>query len=405
MKRLMKSKYYFVALLASSLMLSSCGEGEESNDTSETKKEKKNASSSNVKVTGEFSEALGSKVYLYEVINNRPSIIDSSVVDQESGTFELNAQMNVPINYYILSLEKSFPVSLYIQEGEQPHITSDHPKLKNYSVEGSEHSAIAAEYLSGLFDFQENRSKWVRTSQNLPYDAKEERQKYLDSVSMAKSQLKDNAIAFIEDHSNSPAAILALGNLYPQGGLENFDTTLLVYFDQIEAGMESNYPNSIFHQQVSQDLKMIRSQIAQLNKPADEMGDIALPDPQGNIRSLSDLKGKVVLVDFWASWCGPCRKENPNVVRLYNKYKDENFTIYSVSLDKEKTRWEMAIKADGLIWDNHVSDLKQWQSEVVPKYKIQGIPHTVMIDPEGKIIGTNLRGASLEQKLKELFGK
>ncbi len=126
-------------------------------------------------------------------------------------------------------------------------------------------------------------------------------------------------------------------------------------------------------------------------------------DPQGNPVSLSDFRGKVLLVDFWASWCGPCRKENPNVVRLYQQYKDKGFEVLGVSLDSKQDRWLDAIEKDGLTW-THVSDLKGWQNEVAGMYSVTSIPHTVLLDAEGKILGRNLRGPALEQKLAEVFG-
>jgi len=124
--------------------------------------------------------------------------------------------------------------------------------------------------------------------------------------------------------------------------------------------------------------------------------------PEGETLNLSDLRGKYVLIDFWASWCGPCRRENPNVVRMYNAYKDKGFEILGVSLDRDKTRWLDAIEKDQLTW-RHVSDLKGWSNAVARQYNIRSIPRTVLIDPEGRIIAKNLRGASLEAKLKELF--
>jgi len=119
---------------------------------------------------------------------------------------------------------------------------------------------------------------------------------------------------------------------------------------------------------------------------------------------LSDLKGKVVLIDFWASWCGPCRKENPNVVKTYEKYKADGFTIMSVSLDTDREKWLAAIKQDNLTWPNHVSDLKGWSSKVGRMYEVGSVPFTVLIDREGRIIKVNLRGEALEKELSKIFG-
>lgn len=126
-------------------------------------------------------------------------------------------------------------------------------------------------------------------------------------------------------------------------------------------------------------------------------------DTQGKPVSLSSYKGKYVLVDFWASWCGPCRMENPNVVTAFNKFKDKNFAVLGVSLDKNKEAWLKAIKDDGLSW-TQVSDLKYWQNEVATMYKVQSIPQNFLIDPNGNIVARDLRGPALEQKLCELLG-
>lgn len=132
--------------------------------------------------------------------------------------------------------------------------------------------------------------------------------------------------------------------------------------------------------------------------------EIDLPTPEGKNVKLSSFRGKYVLVDFWASWCGPCRKENPNVVKLYNKYKGEKFEILGVSLDKKKEDWIKAIQKDQLTWV-HVSDLKFWYSQAAEDYEVESIPATFLIDPNGVIIAKNLRGASLEKQIGKLLGE
>jgi peroxiredoxin len=132
--------------------------------------------------------------------------------------------------------------------------------------------------------------------------------------------------------------------------------------------------------------------------------EIALPNPQGEVKKLSDLRGKVVMIDFWAAWCGPCRRENPNVVRLYNKYNSKGFEVFGVSLDRSKEDWVKAIEKDGLAW-TQVSDLSYFNSEAARTYGIEAIPATILLDKDGKIIARNLRGQALEDKLAELFGE
>jgi len=131
--------------------------------------------------------------------------------------------------------------------------------------------------------------------------------------------------------------------------------------------------------------------------------DFTQNDTAGRAVSLSSFRGKYVLVDFWASWCGPCRMENPNVVNTYQKFKGKNFTVLGVSLDKSKEPWIKAIKDDGLAW-TQVSDLKYWYNEAAAKYHIQSIPQNLLIDPNGKIVGRNLRGPDLQARLCELLG-
>jgi peroxiredoxin len=171
--------------------------------------------------------------------------------------------------------------------------------------------------------------------------------------------------------------------------------------------------------------KMLKQRVEQLNAPApppleapqqeapgakiavgQAAPEIALPDPTGKVRKLSDLKGKVVLIDFWASWCGPCRRENPNVVKAYNTYKKDGFEVMSVSLDKDGNAWKQAIQQDGLVWTNHVSDLLFWNSKAAADYGVHSIPFPVLVDKKGNVVamGNSIRGEMLENQLKQLFG-
>jgi thiol-disulfide isomerase/thioredoxin len=186
----------------------------------------------------------------------------------------------------------------------------------------------------------------------------------------------------------------------------------MVYGKKILARMESLAPKSIYTIQFKDRLTQLENQMnAQKAQQEKEKNtavggiapDINLKTPDGQLLKLSSLRGKIVLLDFWASWCAPCRRENPNVVALYKKHKDNGFTVYSVSLDKAADPWKLAIQNDGLIWPNHVSDLAGWSSSAAALYGVTSIPRTFLIDKEGKIVATNLRGEELDRKVEELL--
>ncbi|MCB0515898.1 MAG: TlpA disulfide reductase family protein [Chitinophagales bacterium] len=187
---------------------------------------------------------------------------------------------------------------------------------------------------------------------------------------------------------------------------KDFDT-----YEKVQQRLSKEIPSSTvtldFTSFIDKNREAIERQKAAEGKTAmgSEAAEIDLPNPDGKNIALSSLRGKVVLLDFWASWCGPCRRENPNVVKTYQQYKDKGFTVYSVSLDKDKARWVDAIKKDNLLWDNHVSDLQYWNSAPAAAYGVRSIPATFLLDREGKIIGKNLRGGALEAKLKEIFAE
>jgi thiol-disulfide isomerase/thioredoxin len=211
----------------------------------------------------------------------------------------------------------------------------------------------------------------------------------------------------IKDPSN-PFNIVLSSAATPAMGFEGWDPDNLVVLKKVAEAYNNTFKDSPISATLSNQVYQI--ELAYNDYIANNSGErsapeIALTSPEGKEIRLSSLRGKYVLIDFWASWCAPCRQENPNVIRLYKKYKNKGFTVYSVSLDSDANAWKSAIAVDGLIWPNHVSDLLQWKSPMPQLYGFDGIPHTVLINPEGKIIGTGLRGATLEQKLIELFEK
>ncbi len=267
----------------------------------------------------------------------------------------------------------------------------------------------------------------------LSYDGNEEKDKYLNEIDYFATKFfqfvdfKDKAYEKLpwvyEAFKNYTGTLTGVGlsegslktylekqlNVIPKGSR----TRLFALSGMVTVLKQRNTGNFVHFAEImlNEFKETLPEAMADLQQQVDLMKSFAIggtaPDftqitPDGKEMKLSELRGKVVLVDFWASWCGPCRRENPNVVKLYNKYKEKGFEILGVSLDNSRDRWLAAIEQDGLTW-YHVSDLKGWQNAVAKLYSVSSIPHTILLDAEGKIIARNLRGPALEQKLAELF--
>lgn len=218
-------------------------------------------------------------------------------------------------------------------------------------------------------------------------------QQYQNQYNNASAQNNKDLQDLLLAHKDDIAVLMFLDNFPREKNMDLHSTVVKALY--------AKYPN----QQLVKERYAVETSPATATSVGAVAPDLAFPDPSGQIRKLSDLRGKVVLLDFWASWCRPCRGENPHVVAMYHKYHDKGFEVFSVSLDRDKANWEKAIMADGLIWPNHVSDLKYWSSEAARIYGVSSIPCTFLLDQNGRIIAKNLRGESLAKALQQLFGE
>lgn len=248
-------------------------------------------------------------------------------------------------------------------------------------------AAQKSEYEQSIQRTRNNASALVTSSQDRVRQIVAGYQnKYNETDAYVNNKIKE---AILENKSD--LATMMFIDMFPRE--QNVDLHKTVY-----TALHDKYP----------DHPVVKERWAIINSAAGKtsVGSIApeleFPNPDGKMLKLSDLRGKVVLVDFWASWCGPCRRENPNVRKVYSKYHDKGFEIFSVSLDRDASAWKGAIKADQLVWPNHVSDLKQWQSQAAAIYGVRSIPATFLLDREGRIVAKDLRGEALERAVKQL---
>lgn len=231
-------------------------------------------------------------------------------------------------------------------------------------------------------------------------------QEYAKNIIQFKAPLVSFAKKEIDKNPANPYNIILSMELFPMTGFDGWDSSNLGSFKKVSDAFAKAYgvcPASSALEAQYQQLETGYTQFAQIENGELVAPNFALLDVNGKTVKLSDFRGDLVLIDFWASWCGPCRQESPNMVKLYNTYKNKNFTILSVSLDEDPAKWKEAIQRDGLLWKTHVSDLRGWSSGMPQLYGFDGIPYTVLVNPDGKIIAKGLRGEALFQKIASFY--
>jgi len=355
-----------------------------------------NPASNGFELKGKLSNHHGETLIFEQMATDGLKPLDTVVVD-EKGEFLITA--TIPeIGFYRLKVTDKNFATFILEPNQKVTVSGDATDLGNsYTVEGSPDSKLFLEINQAAIKNYRQRDSLQKTFQAFINTGTMDSLK-VDSMSNALEkpymELVDSHNKFLQKFIGKNSSSLASLAAIQQLPIDQFLQTH-IKLDEI---LYKKYPNSPyikgFHESVASQKKLA------IGTPAPE---ITMNTPEDKPLSLSSLKGKVVLVDFWASWCGPCRAENPTVVKAYNKYKSTGFDIYSVSLDKDMEKWKMAIQKDNLTWPNHVCDFKFWQSPVVQLYNFTGIPYNVLLDKKGNIIAKNLRGEELEKKLAEVL--
>jgi thiol-disulfide isomerase/thioredoxin len=386
-------KYLFSIVLL--IVLFSCGQDPDANTEDKPK--------DNFSIDGKIEGAEGMNLYL-EALSQQGTIEVAKTTISANGTFSMKG--NVPgLGIYQLRLgessEKMIPFTL---------AQNEHVKLKTTfgefttkpNASGVEWAAPLNAYMALYANLMIAQKKLEAQKANLTEE------EMMTIFNAEKAPVDKWALEQMSKDPDNPFNIVLSTSASPTLGFDKWDPASLDVLKLVAEAFKERYKDSPMALTMENQVVQIENAYSEyLSTTSGNLmaPEIELKDPNGKLIKLSSLRGKVVLVDFWASWCRPCRGENPNVVRMYKKYKDQGFTVYSVSLDEDAVAWKKAIAQDGLIWPTHVSDLMGWSTPVIQLYKFDGIPYTVLIDREGKIIATGLRGLELEQKLKEALAK
>lgn len=363
------------------LMVMSCSNGQSNGNATEN-------DDSGVQISGDVKNPQQGNIFLQELQNNQMVTIDTILLTDKN-TFTTTVEVKEPGFYRLNLYDRQF--INFILSGSDIQITADGASQEGIAeVKGSKDTDHFNEVNDIMKKFQQDVQQLEAAFQDASTSQDQARVDSLRNVYLELETEKNEAVkAAINDMDNSLAALYAVNFLDPE---KDFP-----FFDELASRYGKSMPDSKYAQEFIGRVDNMRTLSVGQVAP-----EIALPTPEGDTVKLSSLRGKYVLIDFWAAWCRPCRMENPNVVRMYNKYNEKGFEVFGVSLDRKKEDWVAAIAQDGLTW-THVSDLAYFNSEAARIYNIQAIPATYLVGPDGKIIAKNLRGASLEQKLEEVL--